>query len=288
MIRYFNKGDKMKFLRFIIVIITSLLLFNGCTQTVKKDVYVEQNITRPELTPYELNKIADQIYKNETGGNPKYLMYWSPSENFASLGYGHFIWYPKDEPQKFDQTFPDMIQYYIDNKVEIPDWLKEQKDKGCPWRNKKEFERARKSDKRFKQLENIILNTKALQTKFFFDRVVDSIPEIVKYVPKDKADYIKNNYNAVANTQGGWYPLIDYINFKGKGIKETEKYNNQGWGLLQVLQTMRPVKKGPQALKEFSNAAKIVLQQRVKNKPSERHFLKGWLKRAETYANPIY
>ncbi len=177
-------------------IATVALLLSGCTQTVKKDVYKEQNITRPELTPYELNKIADQIYKNETGGNPKYLMYWSPSENFASLGYGHFIWYPAGEPQKFDQTFPDMIQYYIDNKVNIPQWLKEQKDKGIPWANRKEFERARKTDKRFKELENIILNTKMLQTKFFFDRVVDAIPEIVKYVPRDKQQYIKDNYNA--------------------------------------------------------------------------------------------
>ncbi len=44
---------------------------------------------------------------------------------------------------------------------------------------------------------------------------------------------------------------------------------------------MRPVKKGPQSLKEFSNAARVVLEQRVKNKPSEteRHFLKGWIKR---------
>ncbi len=55
----------------------------------------------------------------------------------------------------------------------------------------------------------------------------------------------------VADTHGGWYPLIDYINFKGKGIKETEKYNGEGWGLLQVLQTMRPVQKGPQALREL-------------------------------------
>jgi hypothetical protein len=51
---------------------------------------------------------------------------------------------------------------------------------------------------------------------------------------------------------------------------------------------MRPVQKGPQALKEFSNAAKVVLENRVKNKPSERHFLKGWLKRVSTYEKPIY
>jgi len=269
-------------------ILFALILFNGCTQTVKKDIYKEQNITRPTLTPYELNRIADQIFKNETGGNLKYLMYWSPRENFASLGYGHFIWYPAGEPQKFDQTFPDMIQYYIDNKVAIPEWLKRQKDIGLPWRDRAEFERARDRDKRFKELENLLINTKALQTKFFFDRVVDAIPEIVQYVPRDRQEYIKRNYNAVANTHGGWYPLIDYINFKGKGIKETEKYNGQGWGLLQVLETMRPVPKGPQALQEFARASRFVLERRVKNNPKERKFLKGWLKRVSTYAYPIY
>lgn len=278
----------MKILKLAVAITIVSMLFSGCTQVVKKDKeYQDIGLKRPTIDAYTLNKIADQIYKNETGGNPKYLMYWSPSENFASLGYGHFIWYPADQPVVFDQTFPDMIQYYIDNKVDVPQWLKDQKDKGLPWANKQAFQMAKGTPK-YEQLKTLLINTKALQTKFFFDRVVDSIPEIVKYVPKDKREYIKNNYKALSETEGGWYPLIDYINFKGKGIKETEKYNNQGWGLLQVLQTMRPTTKGLQALKEFSDAAKIVLENRVKNKPSEKHFLKGWLKRVNTYATPIY
>ncbi len=272
----------------LILVVT---FFISCTQKkiqVEKDVYKEQNITRPTLTPYELNKIADQIFRNETGGKLKYLMYWSPRENFASLGYGHFIWYPAGEPQKFDQTFPDMIDYYVKNGVKIPEWLKKQKDIGLPWSSRVEFEKARGSDKRFKELETILINTKALQTKFFFDRVVDAIPEIVQYIPRDRQEYIKKSYNAVANTQGGWYPLIDYINFKGKGIKETEKYNGQGWGLLQVLELMRPVKKGREALKEFARSARFVLKRRVANNPKEKKFLKGWLKRVDTYENPIY
>ncbi len=123
--------------------------------------------------------------------------------DFASLGYGHFIWYPAGEPQKFDQTFPDMVQYYIDNRVAIPDWLKRQKDIGLPWSSREEFEGARDRDKRFKELENILINTKGLQTKFFFDRVVDAIPEIVEYLPKEKQEHIKRSYNAVANSQWG-------------------------------------------------------------------------------------
>ncbi len=224
-------------MRLLAVLLVTIMAISvtGCTEkrVIKRDVYKEENITRPTLTPYELNRIADQIFMNETGGNLKYLMYWSPRESFASLGYGHFIWYPAGEPQKFDQTFPDMVQYYIDNRVAIPDWLKRQKDIGLPWSSREEFEGARDRDKRFKELENILINTKGLQTKFFFDRVVDAIPEIVEYLPKEKQEHIKRSYNAVANSHGGWYPLIDYINFKGKGVKETEKYNGEGWGLLQ-------------------------------------------------------
>jgi hypothetical protein len=277
----------MKILKLTVAIAVLAMLFSGCTKEVKKDVFAEKNITKPELTAYQLNKIGDQIYMNETGGNPKYLMYWSPSETFPSLGYGHFIWYPSSQPQKFDQTFPDMIQYYIDNKVEIPAWLKKQKDLGAPWTDKQTFEKAR-GDKQFQQLETLLINTKALQIKFFFDRVLESIPEIMDNVSKADKAHIKRSYNAVADTEGGWYPLIDYINFKGKGIKGTERYNNQGWGLLQVLKTMRPVQKGPQALQEFSRAARVVLERRVANKPSERHFIKGWIKRTNTYANSIF
>ncbi len=68
----------------------------------------------------------------------------------------------------------------------------------------------------------------------------------------------------MANSHGGWYPLIDYINFKGKGVKETEKYNGEGWGLLQVLDSMKPISKGSDALKEFADSAEFVLRRRVK------------------------
>ncbi|MCH9739744.1 MAG: hypothetical protein K0U38_02730, partial [Epsilonproteobacteria bacterium] len=126
--------------------------------------------------------------------------------------------------------------------------------------------------------------------QFFFDRLHDSIPEIVKYVAPQYRDHIVNNYNAVAKTPGGWYPLIDYINFKGKGIKATERYNNQGWGLLQVLKTMPAVQAGPAALQEFSRAANAVLKRRIQNSPAEKNeqrWLNGWTVRTNTYATSI-
>jgi len=274
----------------ILTIGLTALLLSSCTKEVKGTIKYPTGVDRPRLTPYELNVISDKIYKNETGGNPKYLMYWSPNENFASLGIGHFIWYPKNEPKRFDETFPSMIDYYVANKVEVPKWLLQARKIGAPWRNKEVFERAR-TDKEFQQLKNILMNTKALQTQFFFDRVNASIPEIITHVAPEYKKHIVANYNALVNSRGGLYPLIDYINFKGKGIKATERYNNQGWGLLQVLKNMRPVKRGPGALAEFSRVAYLMLKRRVQNSPiekNEKRWLPGWKKRTDSYRVSIF
>jgi len=265
------------------------LLLTGCVKQQTGQVEYPDDVTKPKLSQYELDVISEKIYQNETSGNPDNIMFWSPNENFASLGIGHFIWYPKGEPKRFDETFPAMIDYYIANKVQIPQWLKYARKTGAPWRDKATFERAR-GDKEFQQLKILLLNTKALQTQFFFDRLHASIPEIVKHVAPQYRKHIVNNYNALAATKGGWYPLIDYINFKGKGIKATERYNGQGWGLLQVLQNMRPVKAGPFALMEFSRSAREILERRVRNSPpqrDEKRWLKGWIKRVNGYATPI-
>jgi len=265
------------------------LLLTACAKQATSPTEYPVDVTQPKLTQYELNVIAEKIYQNETSGNPENLMFWSPNENFASLGIGHFIWYPADQPKRFDETFPAMIDYYVAKKVEIPAWLHHARKHGAPWKNRAIFENAR-NDNEFKQLKNLLMNTKALQTQFFFDRLHASIPEIVKYVAPQYRKHIVDNYNALAATTGGWYPLIDYINFKGKGIKATERYNNQGWGLLQVLQNMRPVQAGPAALVEFARSAQMVLERRIKNSPpenNEQKWLPGWTNRINSYKTPI-
>jgi len=82
----------------------------------------------------------------------------------------------------------------------------------------------------------------------------------------------------------GTFALIDYVNFKGEGTLETERYKGQGWGLLQVLETMP---EGGDPVREFSQAAKATLARRVRNAPPERHeerWLPGWDARVERYA----
>ena len=278
----------MKSTKLLASLSLALLLMGGCVQK-KAELNYPKDIKRPTLTQYELNVIAEKIYQNETSGNPKNLMFWSTNEDFASLGIGHFIWYPAGAVHRFDQTFPGMIDYYVAKKVEIPAWLYKARKTGAPWKNRAVFEAARK-DKEFQQLKNLLMNTKALQTQFFFDRLHASIPEIAKHVAPQYRKHVVDNYNALATTKGGLYPLIDYINFKGKGIKATERYNNQGWGLLQVLKNMRPVQAGPAALQEFSRTAQMILERRVRNSPpanNEKRWLKGWEVRTRGYATSI-
>lgn len=278
----------MKSTKLLATLGLAALLIGGCVQKTTEVSYPD-DIKQPELSQYELNVIAEKIYQNETSGNPKHLMFWSTNENFASLGIGHFIWYPAGSVQRFDQTFPAMIDYYIAKKIEIPGWLHNAKKTGAPWKNRAIFEAAR-GDNEFQQLKNLLMNTKALQTQFFFDRLHASIPEIAKHVAPQYRQHIVDNYNALAATKGGLYPLIDYINFKGKGLKSTERYNNQGWGLLQALKNMRPVQAGPAALQEFSRATQMILERRVQNSPAannESRWLPGWTVRTRGYANSI-
>ena len=272
-----------------IALATLLLTLTGCTKQTTGQVEYPEDVTKPKLTQYELNVIAEKIYQNETSGDPKNLMFWSTNETFPSIGIGHFIWYPQGQPKVFDETFPAMIDYYIANQVQIPVWLTYARKSGAPWRDRESFENSR-GDKEFQQLKTLLMNTKALQTQFFFDRLHESIPEIVKHVAPQYREHIVKNYNALAASKGGWYPLIDYINFKGKGIKATERYNNQGWGLLQVLQNMPAVEAGPMALMAFSKSAKEILDRRVRNSPPEKNesrWVAGWTNRTNGYATSI-
>jgi hypothetical protein len=77
--------------------------------------------------------------------------------------------------------------------------------------------------------------------------------------------------------------LMDYVNFKGEGVSPSERYRGQGWGLLQVLETMPAT--GP-AIPAFVEAADKVLTRRVANSPparGEARWLAGWRNRLETY-----
>ena len=247
--------------------------------TEKKDIFA--NISRSEL-----NAIGEKIFKNEAAGKKENLVYWNEGENFPSLGIGHFIWYKQGEPGIFEESFPQLVEFLKSKNVKLPKIMAE--NKYSPWKSREELinlQTKKIPDSDIEELTNFLYDNKDLQVMFIFKRLEASLEKMMA-VSSNKENVRKQFYR-VASSPNGLYPLIDYVNFKGEGINPNERYNGQGWGLLQVLENMKGTETGKAALTEFTNSAKFVLQRRVNNSdPSknERKWLQGWFNRCNTYA----
>ena len=245
----------------------------------KKDIFL--NISKAEL-----NTIGEKIFKNEADGIKKDLVYWNKGENFPSLGIGHFIWYKQGEPGIFEESFPQLVEFLKSKNVKLPKIMAE--NKYSPWKDRQELINLKTKkipDTDIEELTNFLYENKDLQIMFIFKRLESSLEKMLA-VSNDRENVRKQFYR-VASSPNGLYPLIDYVNFKGEGINPNERYNGQGWGLLQVLENMKGTETGKAALTEFTNSAKFVLQRRVNNSdPSknEKKWLQGWLNRCNTYA----
>ncbi len=237
----------------------------------------------------ELYAIGDQIFKNETGGKIDQLVHWNHREDFAAMGIGHFTWYPAGRRARFGNTFPGLLDYLQKNGVQLPHWIQRARFEGAPWRTREELMRA-KNTPEVRQFAQLLYKTRNLQAKYIMDRAMRAMPRLVKKTPQHLRGHVANNLNAVANSRGGRYVLIDYVNFKGEGLNRSGGYKGHNWGLLQVLEEMRPSNVGPQALNEFANASMRVLERRVRNsnpRRNEKKWLPGWRNRTNTYRNPI-
>jgi len=247
--------------------------------TEKKDIFA--NISRSEL-----NAIGEKIFKNEAAGKKENLVYWNEGENFPSLGIGHFIWYKQGEPGIFEESFPQLVEFLKSKNVKLPKIMAE--NKYSPWKDRQELINLKTKkipDTDIEELTNFLYENKDLQIMFIFKRLESSLEKMLA-VSNDRENVRKQFYR-VASSPNGLYPLIDYVNFKGEGTNPKERYNGQGWGLLQVLENMKGTETGKSALTEFSNSAKFVLQRRVNNSDSsknERKWLQGWFNRCNTYA----
>jgi hypothetical protein len=68
-------------------------------------------------------KIAQKIWLNETGGKSDAITSWNANEEFASLGIGHFIWFPVGKWLPFEETFPALLEFMRKKNVHLPAWL---------------------------------------------------------------------------------------------------------------------------------------------------------------------
>lgn len=236
------------------------------------------------LSPAETRRIGNRIWQNECGGTLAGLTSWNSGENFASLGIGHFIWYPKGVRGPFEESFPKFVEFAAARDAKLPAILTA-KD-GCPWKSRAEFYQAAQTPP-LKELRAFLAHTVDLQAEFLVNRLREALPKMLGESGAANGAQVQQCFDRVAGTAMGCYALVDYVNFKGEGVLATERYAGQGWGLLQVLQGMNQETRGREAVKSFAESAKTVLKNRVRNSPPERHearWLPGWLKRVDTYA----
>jgi hypothetical protein len=231
-------------------------------------------------------KVGKKVWQNECNGTVSGLTSWNQGEDFASLGIGHFIWYPKARRGPFEESFPSMVSFVSSRGAKLPAaLLGVGRGEPCPWSSRAEFLKAQNTPQ-MTQLRRFLVDTIDLQAEFLVARLEGALPKMLaEATPADRTN-VQQQFDRLMKTPNGCYALVDYVNFKGEGVIASERYQGQGWGLLQVLEAMHG-DSDSDAPDEFARAAKIVLTRRVQNAPPERHesrWLAGWLRRVNSYS----
>ncbi|OPY89355.1 MAG: hypothetical protein A4E71_00020 [Smithella sp. PtaU1.Bin162] len=263
------------------IYLMAVILVIAGTASGYEDSYIKR------LPQKEIEIIGELVFKNECASKDENIIAWNEGEDFMSLGIGHFIWYPAGSKDGFEESFPRFLKYAKASGERLPVWLDKTPQPACPWRSREEF-MASSKDKRLAELRKFLTRTKTLQSAFIIKRLDDALPLILKSIPKEKRERIALRFNRVAATSDGIYALADYVNFKGLGILASERYQGEGWGLLQVLENMKNDERD--ALKAFVRSANTVLEIRVKNAPAnrdEKRWLPGWQSRINSYLKKL-
>src|SRR5438105_12250895 len=95
------------------------------------------------LSHAEALRIGKKIWLNECNGTVAGLTAWNEGEDFASLGIGHFIWYPKGKRGPFEESFPKLVSFMSNRGAKLPTvLLGVSRGRPCPWNSRAEFVRA--------------------------------------------------------------------------------------------------------------------------------------------------
>ncbi len=265
----------MKFFALLTLVLSSL---NGCTAAP-----APTGSAGTRLSSAQIDRVGRRIWQNESGGTVAGLTSWNGGEDFASLGIGHFIWYPQGRSGPFAESFPPLMAFLASRGIPTPAWT----HGACPWPTKSSFE-ADKNGERQQELRALLSRTIRQQTEFIMARMEAALPKMLASARNPTG--VRANFALLMATPEGSFCLIDYVNFKGEGTSPTERYQGQGWGLLQVLEDMPPSNTPDQSPAAFAAAAKRVLSRRVANAPPERkeqRWLAGWHSRCDSYKRAL-
>jgi hypothetical protein len=235
------------------------------------------------LSDAEAEAVGRKIWYNESRGSIDGLTHWNKGEDFASLGIGHFIWYKAGERGPFTESFPGLLDALEAAGKTLPSWL--QGKPACPWADRDAFF-ADFRGPRMTELRDLLAGTVGLQARYAADRLESALPKILAAAPASERPALQTRFDRVAAVPNGVYALMDYVNFKGEGINPAERYNGEGWGLLQVLEGMTDAPSGQASVEAFAKSADAALTRRVANSPPARdegRWLPGWRKRLLTY-----
>src|SRR5437660_9970991 len=191
-----------------------------------------QTLVSVSVSHSDALRIGKRIWQNECNGTVAGLTSWNEGENFASLGIGHFIWYPKNQRGPFEESFPKLVSFIASRGAKLPALLLRIDETPCPWNSRAEFLHAQHTPE-MNQLRQFLADTVDVQAEFLIARLQNALPKmLVETVPSERAN-VQRQFERVADTPQGCYALADYVNFKGEGVLHTERYRDQGWGLLQ-------------------------------------------------------
>lgn len=235
------------------------------------------------LSDAEAEAVGRKIWTNESGATIDGLTHWNKGENFASLGIGHFIWYKAGEAGPFTESFPGLLDALAASGRTLPGWL--QGRPACPWPNRDAFF-ADFRGPRLTELRELLAGSIGVQARYAADRLESALPKILAAAPAAERPALQARFDRVAAAANGVYALMDYVNFKGEGVNPSERYNGQGWGLLQVLEGMADAPAGQPSVEAFAASADAALTRRVANSDparDEARWLPGWRKRLRTY-----
>lgn len=267
-----------KIAKSLIIGLSAALAFSGCQSP--------SNSLLPTLSGHESAWIGKQIFRNECNLKIECLTSWNEGETFPSLGIGHFIWFRANQQEAFVESFPQLLQFYRAQDIAIPEWIASLPSLDSPWNSRAEFLQDIHSP-RMRELRDFLLTTQPTQVQFIVNRMQESLPQLTHNA--NHPDAITALFIELASSQrpAGLYALIDYINFKGEGVASQERYEGQGWGLLQVLEHLHKNRNEGDLVAQFAASASHILARRVQNSPPERNeqqWLNGWNNRLATYS----
>ncbi len=253
------------------------LFFSGCSRLPQDAL--------PVLTQEQTEWIGERIFANECNLRTACLTSWNTGEDFPSLGIGHFIWYRAGQQDVFVESFPALLDFYEAQGIAIPDWVASLPGRDSPWPDRVSF-LADLDSPQMQILRNFLNDTRAIQVQFIIERMHASLPALLEHTTQKEA--VAALFLEIARSEPplGMYALIDYVNFKGEGISESERYAGQGWGLLQVLEQVLLTRNDTPLMAQFSRSAKVILARRIMNSPGEREEVRwreGWNARVATY-----